>query len=110
MSNESKKDYKKDYKIEIWVTTVCFIAVAIIGGFFSSFIVIGHKMFFDSVPAPEHLVETYGESIFVAKEGLTVLGFPLHYFLLVVFSWIGVTIIGAAWCIVMDRLEKRQRD
>lgn len=104
------KDNKKAYKIEIWVTAICFIAVAVIGGFFSAFIVIGHGLFFDKVPAPEHLVEQYGESIFVFKEGLTVMGFPLHYFLLIVFSWIGVTIIGATWCLVMDRLEARQKD
>jgi putative solute:sodium symporter small subunit len=40
---------------------------------------------------------------------LTVLGFPLHYFLLIMLSWIGATIVGAIWCIVMDRLEEKQR-
>ncbi len=99
----------KDYKLEVRVTLICFIIVAIIGGFFSSFVVILNESFFDQVPTPEQLVQFYGETMFVAKEGLAVFGFPLHYFLLIVFSWIGVTIIGAIWCIVMDRLEERQR-
>lgn len=105
MSNDSRKLYK----LEVWVTAVCFIVVSIIGGFFSSFVVILNERFFDRVPTPEQLVQYYGESMFVVKEGLTVLGFPLHYFLLVVLSWIGVTIIGAIWCLVMDRIEDKQR-
>lgn len=99
----------KDYKLEVRVTLICFIIVAVIGGFFSSFIVILNERFFDKVPTPEALIQYYGESMFVAKEHLAVLGFPLHYFLLIMFSWIGVTIIGAIWCLVMDRLEERQR-
>ncbi len=105
MSDESRKIYKT----EVWVTAICFILVSIVGGFFSSFVVILNESFFDKVPTPEQLVQFYGESMFVAKAGLAVLGFPLHYFLLIVFSWIGVTVIGAIWCIVMDRLEIRQR-
>ncbi len=99
----------KDYKLEVWVTTICFILVAITGGFFSSFVVILNERFFDQVPTPEGLVAFYGETMFVIKENLTVLGFPLHYFLLIMFSWIGVTILGAIWCLVMDRLEERQK-
>lgn len=99
----------KDYKLEVWVTTICFIIVAITGGFFSSFVVILNERFFDQVPTPEALVAFYGESMFVVKEHLSVLGFPLHYFLLIMFSWIGVTIIGAIWCVIMDRLEERQK-
>jgi len=105
MSDESRKLYK----LEVWVTAICFIIVSITGGFFSSFVVILNERFFDKVPTPEQLVQHYGESMFVVKEGLTVLGFPLHYFLLVMLSWIGVTAIGAIWCIVMDRLEEKQR-
>jgi uncharacterized membrane protein len=105
MSTESRKVYK----IEVWVTAICFIIVALTGGFFSSFVVILNERFFDSVPTPEQLIPHYGESMFVVKEGLTVLGFPLHYFLLIMLSWIGATIIGAIWCIVMDRLEDKQR-
>jgi hypothetical protein len=105
MSSESKKIYK----VEVWVTAICFIIVAITGGFFSSFVVILNERFFDRVPTPEQMVPFYGESMFVVKEGLTVLGFPLHYFLLIMLSWIGVTVIGAIWCIVMDRLEEKQR-
>lgn len=105
MSDESRKIYKT----EVWVTAICFILVAIVGGFFSSFVVILNERFFDQIPTPDQLVQFYGESMFVAKQGMAVLGFPLHYFLLIVFSWIGVTVIGAIWCIVMDRLEIRQR-
>lgn len=105
MSNDSRKNYK----LEVRVTLICFIIVAIIGGFFSSFVVILNESFFDSVPTPEQLIPFYGESMFVVKEGLTVMGFPLHYFLLIFLSWIGATIIGAIWCIVMDRLEEKQR-
>ncbi len=99
----------KDYKLEVRVTLICFIIVAIIGGFFSSFVVILNERFFDQVPTPEALVASYGETMFVVKENLSVLGFPLHYFLLIMLSWIGVTIIGAIWCIIMDRLEERQK-
>lgn len=99
----------KDYKLEVWATSICFIIVAVIGGFFSSFVVILNEVFFTQVPTPEGLVDAYGETMFLIKENLTVMGFPLHYFLLVVLSWIGVTIIGAIWCLIMDRIEERQR-
>lgn len=99
----------KDYKLEVRVTLICFIIVAIIGGFFSSFVVILNERFFDQVPTPEALVAAYGETMFVFKENLSVLGFPLHYFLLIMLSWIGVTAIGAIWCVIMDRLEERQK-
>lgn len=99
----------KDYKLEVWVTTICFIIVAITGGFFSSFVVILNEVFYNQVPTPEAFVAFYGESMFVVKENLFVMGFPLHYFLLIMFSWIGVTIIGAIWCVIMDRLEERQK-
>ena len=100
---------RKGYKIEVWVTAICFIIVAVTGGFFSSVVVILNELFFSQVPTPDHLVSAYGETMFVIKEHLTVLGFPLHYFLLIFLSWIGATIIGAIWCIVMDRLEEQQR-
>ncbi len=102
MSDESRKIYKT----EVWVTAICFILVSVIGGFFSSFVVILNESFFDREAVPEHLAHAIS-TFFVPK--MTVLGFPLHYFLLIVFSWIGVTVIGAIWCIVMDRLEIRQR-
>ena len=99
----------KDYKLEVWVTTICFIIVAITGGFFSSFVVILNSVFFDQIePVPEQFAAFY-PNFFVIKENLTVMGFPLHYFLLIMFSWIGVTIVGAIWCLVMDRLEERQK-
>ncbi len=99
----------KDYKLEVWATVICFIIVAVIGGFFSSFVVILNEVFFTQVPTPEGLVEFYGETMFLIKENLTVMGFPLHYFLLIMLSWIGVTIVGAIWCVIMDRIEERQR-
>lgn len=106
-------DSRKSYKLEVRVTLICFILVAIIGGFFSSFVVILNERFFYTVPATDYIRELLDQpemvDMFVAYENLYVLGFPLHYFLLIVFSWIGATIIGAIWCIVMDRLEEKQR-
>ncbi len=99
----------KDYKLEVRATLICFIIVAVIGGFFSSFVVILNELFFYQVPTPEQLVQFYGDTMFVVKEHLTVLGFPLHYFLLIMLSWIGVTIVGAIWCFIMDGIEARQR-
>ncbi len=102
-------DSKRGYKIEVWVTAVCFFVVAVIGGFFSSLVVLFNEAFFHEIPTPEQLVSEYGETMFAFKEQLAVWGFPLHYFLLVVLSWIGVTIIGVIWCLVMDRLEEKQK-
>jgi len=99
-------DARKIYKTEVRVTLICFILVAITGGFLSTFFVILKDLFFLEVPVPEQLAHALS-SFFVVKS--TVMGFPLHYFLLIVFSWIGVTIIGAYWCFVMDRLEEKQR-
>lgn len=102
----------KAYKIEVWVTVICFIIVAVTGGFFSAFIVATYENFFDTVPATPEAIEIIGnpdlEYMFVVKEGMTVLGFPLHYFLLIFLSWIGATVVGAIWCLVMDRLEEQQ--
>ncbi len=102
-------DNIKGYKLEIWVTAICFTIVAITGGFFSSVVVIMNETFFNQVPTPEELVNNYGDTMFAFKEHLAVWGFPLHYFLLIVLSWIGATLIGAIWCLVMDRLEEKQR-
>lgn len=95
----------KEYKLEVRATMICFIVAAIIGGFLSSFFVIFNSLFFDQVAPPEHLAE-YFTTMYVAKT--TVLGFPLHYFLLITLSWLGTTLIGAIWCLIMDRLEKIQ--
>ncbi len=102
-------DSKRGYKLEVWVTAICFAIVAVTGGFFSSVVVIMNEVFFHQVPTPENLVAAYGETMFVFKEHLSVWGFPLHYFLLVVLSWFGATLVGAIWCLVMDRLEEKQR-
>ncbi len=111
----------RDYKIEVWITAVCFILVAVFGGFISVYFVIANERFFDAVEPPpyEELAPKVGEDVaksltesgtfFVAKEGKTVMGFPSHYFWLLVFSWLGATLIGAVWSIVMDRVEIRQR-
>lgn len=96
----------KSYKLEVWMTLVCFIVVAITGGFLSSIFVIAHGSFFNQVPTPEQLVSRYGETMFVVKN--YVMGFPLHYLLLILFSWIGATLIGVIWSLVMDRIEERQ--
>ncbi len=96
----------KAYKMEVWVTLICFILVGLIGGFASLFFVIFNEMFFEQVAVPEHLAHVF-ESFFVVKQ--TVMGFPLHFFLLITLSWIGATLIGVIWSLVIDRLEKTQR-
>jgi hypothetical protein len=96
----------KEYKLEVRATMICFIVAAIIGGFLSSFFVIFNSLFFNQVAPPEHLAEHF-TTMYVAKT--TVLGFPLHYFLLITLSWLGTTLIGAIWCLIMDRLEKIQQ-
>lgn len=96
------------YTKEVWATVICLILVSITGGFLSSIFVMTHEFFFEKVEAPAHLADVYA-NFFIVKEELTVLGFPLHYFLLIVLSWIGVTIIGIIWCLIMDRLEDQQR-
>jgi hypothetical protein len=97
----------KAYKLEVRVTTLCLILVCITGGFLSSFFVILNERFFSKVATPAALVPYYGPEMFVVDK--YVMGFPLHYFLLIIFSWIGVTLIGAIWCLVMDKLEEQQR-
>jgi len=62
----------KDYKLEVWATLICFIIVAVIGGFFSSLVVILNEVFFTQVPTPEGLVAFYGETMFLIKENLQV--------------------------------------
>jgi hypothetical protein len=102
---------KKGYRIEVWVTAICFAFVAVTGGFFSSVVVILNEIFFDLAPASDRVIELLGpmETMYVAKESMMVMGFPLHYFLLIFLSWIGATVIGAIWCIVMDKVEEQQR-
>lgn len=109
----------RGYKLEVWMTIICFVAVAVTGGFLSVFFVIANESFFDVTAPPPGLEEKIGEetaqriydkgNFFVAKPDLYVLGFPLHYFLLIMFSWLGATVIGVVWSLSMDRLEKIQR-
>jgi len=95
----------KDYKTEVWVTAVCFALVALLGGFLSLFFVLGQDFFF--VETDADFRETGHHILYLARE--YVMGFPIHYFLLIMFSWIGVAIIGLIWTLVMDRLEDKQR-
>jgi succinate dehydrogenase/fumarate reductase cytochrome b subunit len=96
----------KDYKLEVRVTMICFILVAVTGGFLSAFFVIFNQFFFNEVAVPAHLAHAL-KSYFVVKT--TVMGFPLHYLLLILLSWIGATLIGAIWSLVMDKIEDRQQ-
>ncbi len=111
----------RDYKIEVWVTAICFILVAVFGGFISVYFVIANERYFDQTAPPpyEELALKLGPEVaqkltdsgtfFVGKEDKMVMGFPSHYFWLLVFSWLGSTLIGAVWSFVMDRVEIRQR-
>ncbi len=87
----------RDYKLEVWITFICFIVVFIIGGTISSVFVLGLDFFYEAV----------SDGFYVARH--SIMGFPLPYFLMVVLCWIGSTIIGIIWCLVMDRLEERQK-
>jgi len=82
------------YRKEMWVTAVVFTLVLLTGGMLSVFFVLGKDAFFGPEPA--------------FNPHIHVLGFPLHYFLLLVLSWIGVTLLGAAWSFVMDRIDKKE--
>ncbi len=82
------------YKKELWITVVVFTLVVLTGGILSVFFVLGKDAFFG--PAPAFTPHTH------------VLGFPLHYFLLLVLSWIGVTVLGGLWSFVMDRIDKKE--
>ena len=85
----------KGYKLEVWLTAVCFTIVFIFGAALSAVYVIGIDLFFVEVDGLYQSVNY-------------VLGFPLHYFLLVVLSWLGVTVVGIIWVLVMDKLEKER--
>ncbi len=85
----------KDYRMEIWITAICFVLVFLLGGALSSIFVLGIDFFF---------VEVNG----LYEATSYILGFPQHYFLMVVLSWIGATIIGIIWSLAMDKLEEKQ--
>lgn len=87
------KDWRKIYRMEIWVTIICFVLLALTGGMISSFYVVAKDaLFFD---------KTTG---YAAKAHLA--GFPVHYFWLIVFSWLGATVIGIVWAMYMDKMER----
>jgi hypothetical protein len=81
------------YKKEWMISAFCFALVALTGGFLSMFFVLGKDAFF--------LGEETG---YLYKS--TIMGLPTHYFLLLVFSWIGATLIGAFYAVYMDRLDR----
>ncbi len=80
------------YRRECWLTAICFILVTVFGGILSVFFVVGKDLFFG--PAPAYAAKRF------------VLGFPSHYFWLLVGSWLFVTAVGAFYAWYMDRLEK----
>lgn len=87
------KDSKKIYKMEMRVTLICFTLLFLTGGMISSFYIIAKDALFA------------GESpVFTAKQ--YVAGFPLHYFWLIVLSWLGATVIGIVWALYMDKMER----
>ncbi len=84
------KDWRKIYKMEIRVTLICFILLVLTGGMISSFYVVAKDaLFTEDFAAKQHVV-----------------GFPLHYFWLIVLSWLGATVIGVVWALYMDKMEK----
>ena len=85
----------KGYNLEVWLTAVCFIIVFIFGVALSAIYVIGIDLFFVEVNGLYQAVNY-------------VWGFPLHYFLLIVLSWLGVTVVGIIWVLAMDKLEREQ--
>lgn len=83
----------KGYKLEVWLTAICFTIVFIFGCALSALYIIGIDVFFVEVDGLYQAVNY-------------VWGFPLHYFLLIVLSWLGATVIGIIWVMVMDKLER----
>ena len=81
------------YKKEWTITALCFALVGITGGFLSMFFVLAKDAFF------------YGEETGYLYKS-TIMGLPTHYFLLLIFSWIGATLIGAFYAMYMDRLDR----
>ncbi len=86
----------KGYKWEVWFTAICFFLVFIFGGALSSIYVLGIDVFFVEVN------ELYEAVSYV-------MGFPMHYFYLIVLSWLGATLIGVIWALAMDKLEREQK-
>ncbi len=87
------KDWRKIYKMEVRITLICFILLALTGGMISSFYVVAKDALF------------MGEApVFTAKSHLA--GFPAHFFWLIVFSWLGATVIGIVWALYMDKMER----
>ncbi len=87
------KDWRSIYRMEIWVTVICFVLLVLTGGMISSFFIIAKDAFFAG-ESPAFYVTSY------------TFGFPTHYFWLVIFSWLGATLIGAVWALFMDKMEK----
>lgn len=88
------KDWRKIYKMETRVTVICFILLVLTGGMLSSFFVLGKDLFFTG-EAPAFVARSY------------ILGFPAHYFWLIVLGWLGATLIGVVWTLYMDKMEEK---
>jgi len=86
----------KGYRLEAWLTAISFILIFIFGGAISSIYILGIDAFFVEVNDLYRAVNY-------------IMGFPQHYFLLIVLSWLGATLIGIIWCLAMDRLERKQK-
>lgn len=84
----------KDYKRELWITVIVFTLLSLTGGFISVFFVLGIDRFFG--PEPQYLPLH------------TVFGMPLHYVLLIMGSWLGATLLGAIWALVLDGIDSRE--
>lgn len=84
----------KDYKREVWITAIVFTVLSLTGGFISVFFVLGMDLFFGPEPLylPLH----------------TVFGMPLHYVVLIMASWLGATLLGAIWTLVLDGIDSRE--
>jgi putative solute:sodium symporter small subunit len=82
------------YKKEWTISVLCFALVAITGGFLSMFFIFAK----DALFYPE-------EQAYLYKS--TILGFPTHYFLLLIFSWLGATLIAAFYSWYMDKLDRK---
>lgn len=84
----------KGYKREAWATGIIFALLSATGGFISVFFVLGKDAFFG--PAPQFAPHS---SIF---------GLPLHYVLLIMGSWLGATLLGAIWTLLLYGKDNRE--
>ena len=79
--------------MEIRVTVICFTILVLTGGILSIFFVLGKDLFFIGV-SPYFTPRSY------------IMGFPTHYFLLIILGWFGPILIGSVWTLYMDKMER----